>query len=146
VLFDLGNGDLFVVREAGNVATPAGLGSIEYAVEHLKSKLVVVMGHKRCGAVEAAFCPAPKPYNYIGTLWSLILPAVPRPWRRTECDHPVIDPTQWDTAVRNNVDNMATIVTRDLNREPKWHGATVVRAFYDLENGTVSFPPGAPKK
>ena len=139
VVFDLGIGDLFVVREAGNVATPGVLGSIEYAVSpaHFGTKLVVVMGHKRCGAVEAAFCP--KPPEYIRTLWNLIRPAVPVAWRRRECDHPVIDPAQWDRAVRNNVENMAKAVEADLRRV-RQPGVTVVRAYYDLDNGKVELP------
>lgn len=54
LIFDQGLGDLFVVRVAGNTIDPVGLGSIEYAVSNLGAKAVVVMGHERCGAVEAA--------------------------------------------------------------------------------------------
>jgi carbonic anhydrase len=57
VLFDQGIGDLFVIHVAGNVATADALGSIEYAVDHLDAKLIVVTGHRRCGAVRAVFCP-----------------------------------------------------------------------------------------
>lgn len=53
LLFDQGLGDLFVVRVAGNVLDPVAMGSIEYAVEHLGSPLLVVLGHERCGAVKA---------------------------------------------------------------------------------------------
>ena len=54
ILFDQALGDLFVVRVAGNIVTPVELGSVEYAVEHLKAPLVVVLGHEECGAVTAA--------------------------------------------------------------------------------------------
>jgi carbonic anhydrase len=54
LIFDQGVGDLFVLRVAGNVADDAVIASIEYAVEHLGTRLVVVMGHERCGAVIAA--------------------------------------------------------------------------------------------
>jgi carbonic anhydrase len=54
LLFDEGLGDLFVIRVAGNIADDAVLGSIEYAVEHLGTKLVMVLGHEKCGAVSAA--------------------------------------------------------------------------------------------
>lgn len=54
ILFDQALGDLFVVRVAGNIVTPVELGSVEYAIEHLKSPLVVVLGHEECGAVTAA--------------------------------------------------------------------------------------------
>lgn len=54
ILFDQGLGDLFIVREAGNVVDDDVLGSLEYAVAHLHVPLVVVLGHKSCGAVDAA--------------------------------------------------------------------------------------------
>lgn len=54
VIFDQGLGDLFDVRAAGNSADPLGIGSLEYAVEHLGSVLIVVLGHQGCGAVTAA--------------------------------------------------------------------------------------------
>lgn len=54
IIFDRGLGDLFVLRVAGNVADPDIIASIEYAVEHLGSSLVVVLGHEKCGAVKAA--------------------------------------------------------------------------------------------
>lgn len=54
IIFDQGIGDLFVVRTAGQVVDDIALGSIEYAVEHLGVKLIVVLGHERCGAVQAA--------------------------------------------------------------------------------------------
>jgi carbonic anhydrase len=54
LVFDAGLGDLFVIREAGNVVDDVVLGSVEYAVEHLGVKLVMVLGHEKCGAVTAA--------------------------------------------------------------------------------------------
>lgn len=134
VLFDQGIGDLFVVRVAGNVATPDALGSIEYAVDHLGAKLVVVMGHQRCGAVQAAFCPRPGPH--LDVIWDLIRPAVTHPLPSCEHHEPV-DPGQWDLAVRRNVSNMATVVARDLHGRA---GVSVAAAYYSLDDGTVDFP------
>lgn len=54
ILFDKSLGELFVVRSAGNIADAIGVGSIEYAVEHLGSSVLVVLGHEGCGAVSAA--------------------------------------------------------------------------------------------
>ena len=54
-IFDMGLGDLFTVISAGNVVDKIGLGSIEYAVGHLHTPLVIVMGHEKCGAVKAAY-------------------------------------------------------------------------------------------
>jgi carbonic anhydrase len=119
------------------------LGSIEYAVDpgHFGTKLVVVMGHKRCGAVEAAFCQEPP--EFIGTLWRLIRPAAPDGYDPT-CPHPKIDPVQWDTAVRKNVENMAKSVEADLKNKPGGNGVTVVRGYYDLDSGKVELPMIAP--
>lgn len=133
VLFDQGAGDLFVVRVAGNAASADALGSIEYAVDHLDAKLVVVMGHRRCGAVQAAFCPKPGPH--LDALWTLIRPAVAHPL--PSCDHhETVDPEQWDAAVRKNVGNMAALVAKDLHGRA---GVDVAKAYYDLDNGKVEF-------
>ena len=53
VVFDQGLGDLFVIRVAGNIVAPSQVGSVEFAAEHFGTRLVVVMGHSRCGAIEA---------------------------------------------------------------------------------------------
>lgn len=68
LIFDRGVGDLFVVRDAGNVADPVVIGSIEYGVDHLHAPLVVVVGHTRCGAVEAAVSG----YHGDGSIGSII--------------------------------------------------------------------------
>jgi carbonic anhydrase len=53
IIFDQHVGDLFVVRNAGNIAEPVGEGSLEYGVEHLGVRLIMVLGHTKCGAVAA---------------------------------------------------------------------------------------------
>ena len=55
ILFDQGIGDIFVIRNAGNIADTTALGSLEYAVEYLGVSLIVVKGHEHCGAVSGAF-------------------------------------------------------------------------------------------
>ena len=77
LLFDQALGDLFVVRVAGNVVTPVELGSIEYAVEHLKTPLVVVLSHKDCGAVTAAV-QGGETHGSIGAIIEKIKPSVDR--------------------------------------------------------------------
>lgn len=54
IVFDQGLGDLFVIRVAGNIVAPSQVGSVEFAAERFGTRLVVVMGHTRCGAIEAA--------------------------------------------------------------------------------------------
>lgn len=73
--FDTGLGELFVVRVAGNVANTSSIGSIEYAVAHCGSTLIVVMGHEACGAVTAAVNGGDNGYN-INQMLSHITPAI----------------------------------------------------------------------
>jgi carbonic anhydrase len=75
IVFDQGLGDLFVVRTAGEVVDSAALGSVEYAVEHLGSSLIVVLGHESCGAVAAAVAEAKAP-GHIAAVLEAIEPAV----------------------------------------------------------------------
>jgi carbonic anhydrase len=75
IVFDQGVGDLFVVRTAGEVVDAAALGSIEYAVRHLGSSLILVLGHEHCGAVAAAVAGAKEP-GHIGAVLDAIEPAV----------------------------------------------------------------------
>lgn len=69
ILFDQGLGDLFVVRVAGNVPDDDVIGSIEYAVVHLQTPLVVVLGHEQCGAVTAATHAAENNHTRSFTEW-----------------------------------------------------------------------------
>src|SRR5215813_3306019 len=75
IVFDQNIGDLFVVRTAGNLVDDHALGSIEYAVEHLGARLIVVLGHQRCGAVEAAMASDTAP-GHVESLVRDIQPAV----------------------------------------------------------------------
>lgn len=75
VVFDQGLGDLFVVRSAGHVVDDVGLGSIEYAVEHLGASLILVVGHERCGAV-AATVGGGEVHGHLPAIINAIKPAV----------------------------------------------------------------------
>ncbi len=79
ILFDQGFGDLFVIRVAGNVVDTDITGSVEYGADHLKTQVVIVMGHEGCGAVTAALKPndeRAKEPNEIQSLVSKIKPAL----------------------------------------------------------------------
>lgn len=71
LVFDQGLGDIFSIRTAGNVMGDYELGSIEYAVEHLNCKLVVVMGHKDCGAIKA-FIKSDGHYDHLDHIKKII--------------------------------------------------------------------------
>jgi carbonic anhydrase len=138
-----------VVRVAGNVVDAHALASIEYAVEHLHSARLVVMGHERCGAVQAAvdsvLHPAPGPQGprdipnanvNLHKLIGAIVPAV----RTAMAMHPT---DLVDAAVRVNINNTmgeilkrSPIVSEKIDREE----LTMVGAYYDLDDGTVRAP------
>jgi carbonic anhydrase len=75
IVFDQGLGDLFVCRVAGNIATPEEIGSLEFGSLVLGSKVILVMGHERCGAVDAAMKGDEVP-GQIGSLLEAIKPSV----------------------------------------------------------------------
>ncbi len=77
ILFDQGIGDLFIIRLAGNIVDDMALGSIEYAADHLGSRLVVVLGHSKCGAVTAT-AQGGEAHGHIGSIVKAIAPAVDR--------------------------------------------------------------------
>lgn len=123
IIFDQKIGDLFVIRNAGNIVDEEVLGSIEYAVEHLGSPLVVVMGHASCGAVTATYHGSDLP-GHIIDIASRIKPSLDG-----SC---CID----DNA-RRHAQRMAQLIEED---EIIHHvGAKVVAAFYDLQSGKVEW-------
>jgi len=79
ILFDQGLGDIFTVRVAGNIADDLAIGSMEYAVEHFATPLIIVLGHQHCGAVGAAVAAVASgtlPPPHIASLVSALRPAV----------------------------------------------------------------------
>jgi carbonic anhydrase len=81
LLFDQGLGDLFVIRVAGNIVDDAVLGSIEYAVEHLGTKLIMVTGHEKCAAVSARRSKAESLGDISRRWWQPFSPPSKRPVR-----------------------------------------------------------------
>jgi carbonic anhydrase len=135
LLFDRGLGDLFVVRLAGNIPDDAALGSLEYAAEHLGVHVAIVLGHKRCGAVEAALSGGEAP-GHIKGLVDAILPAVAAA-RGLPGD-------TLDNAVRANITQVsaklraAQPILSEMTHE---HKLKVVGAYYDLDTGRVTILP-----
>jgi carbonic anhydrase len=132
LVFDQGLGDLFVIRIAGNVADNDALGSMEYAVEHLHTKLIVVLGHEKCGAVSAAV-EGGNLTGHLATLVSEILPSI-----QEAKDLP-------GDKVHNCVLANARRVARQIREsEPvlreavEKDGVKVVPAVYALDSGIVT--------
>ena len=128
LVFDQNIGDLFVVRTAGNLADDHGLGSIEYAVGHLGPRLIVVLGHERCGAVAATVSGGKVP-GHIGSIVRDIQPAVKK------------SRGQKGDAVENAVEENAKLVARKIRKEAKLgkhsKDTRVVVGIYDLDSGKV---------
>ncbi len=132
IIFDQGIGDLFVIRVAGNVAGDFEIASIDYAVEHLGCKLVVVMGHEYCGAVDAAVKGGDHHGN-IGKLITVIEPAVEE-----------VKNEKGDLLTNAVFNNVNRVVDTLKNSEPvlkefvEQKGLQIVGTFYDLDDGAVT--------
>lgn len=134
LLFDKNLGEIFVVRDAGNIADPVGLGSIEYAIEHLKSNLIVVLGHESCGAVAAAVSGEEMPTKNLQAIVDRIQPAFEG---STTC--PLGGKSNLD-CVKLNVEHSAESIIKQspIIKEAVKDGLTVVRAVYKLDTGEVT--------
>lgn len=138
ILFRCGLGELFIVRNAGNTIDVTALGSIEYAVEHFGVPLILVMGHSRCGAVEAAAGVVLSNAVYPEAIEHMIEPIVPAVLSAHGQPGDLIE-----NAVRANVDR--TVVRLRSAVEPILIGPQkagtlrVVGAAYSLDSGTVDF-------
>ncbi|GAB4123350.1 MAG: carbonic anhydrase [Fimbriimonadaceae bacterium] len=151
IVFDQGLGDLFVVRIAGNVADTLALASMEYAVEHLHSSLIVVMGHERCGAVKATLdatkAPAPATghaaeahHSHIPALVKEIEPAI---WAAKGRTGPELD-----ACIESNVEHSAGQITSrsDIIRQFVADGKVqIVGGVYDLDTGRVNWLSSVPQ-
>lgn len=148
LLFGRGLGELFIVRNAGNTVDTVALGSIQYAVAVLGVPLIVVMGHERCGAVDAALGVVEKNTNYPGSIGQMIEPIVPAVLRARagmDATKPYDRDAVLDAAVRENVKR---VVTRLRTSEPllieplQQKKLMIVGARYDLDDGSVEFFDG----
>ena len=138
-MFDLGPGDLFVVRVAGNVAGPTEVGSIEYAVEVLGTRLVMVLGHSCCGAVAAALETSGEATHSAALI--SILDQVREALDPLFAEHPERDPSHlMDASVAANARYVAAQLperSRPL-AERLDDGLRIVPAVIDLATGVVS--------
>lgn len=131
LIFDQGLGDLFVIRLAGNIVDALALGSIEYAVEHLDTKLVVVLGHGKCGAVTAA-TKGPDAPGHVGAIVKAIQPAVKKVQK--------MPGDLVDNAIRanaslvvNKIRSSKPILAEMVNKGE----IEVIGAYYNIETGAV---------
>jgi carbonic anhydrase len=148
VVFDQGLGDLFVIRVAGNIVAPSQIGSIEFAAQKFGTRLVVVLGHTHCGAVEATIDelqqPAEKQSRNIAAIVGRIQPSVMDLLERG-------DVTDRDDLMRRAARENVRYSTNALR-----HGSDIIEeligkgellivgAEYSLDTGVVEFFDGTP--
>ena len=133
IIFDQGVGSLFVVRTAGNTYGKLALESMEYAVAHLHSRLIMVLGHDQCGAVKAAVAEYPKPTKSV--MIRNIYPAVAK------------TKAMPGDAVSNAISENAELIADRLAHEPEFAPLVasgelkIVPARYHLGDGDVTVLP-----
>lgn len=131
IVFDQGLGDLFVVRDAGNIATPEEIGSIEFGTAVLGAKILMVIGHSACGAVKATIKGDAVP-GQIGSILEAIKPALANVTGEGD--------EKLENAIKANVmlqmrRMQASPVIQQLVTAGK---LKVVGAYYDLDSGVIS--------
>lgn len=146
IVFDQGLGDLFVIRVAGNIVAPSQIGSVEFAAERYRTRLVVVLGHSSCGAILATLeelsRPSEEQSRNLRSIVDRVRPSV-EALLGTELakDHDALV----QHAVRNNI-RMSVNQLRHgsalLEQLIQKEGLLVVGAEYSLETGVVQFLEG----
>lgn len=148
MVFDQGLGDLFVIRVAGNIVAPSQVGSVEFAAERYKTKLVVVLGHSQCGAILATLEELKRPNeNQSRNLKSIvdrIRPSVAT-LLETELkhDHEALVHQSVRANIRASVNHLrhgSELLENLIQNE----GLLIVGAEYSLETGAVEFFDGLP--
>lgn len=143
IIFDQGLGDLFVIRVAGNIVAPSQVGSVEFAAARFNTKLVVVLGHSRCGAILATLEELRRPNTHqsrnLRSIVDRIRPAI-EPLQATELwHHPeILLPHAVRANIRASVNHLrhGSEVIESMIQS---NGLRVVGAEYSLETGVVEF-------
>lgn len=149
IIFDQGLGDLFVIRVAGNIVAPSQVGSIEFAAAHFGTRLVVVLGHSRCGAVLSTLEEMERPVENRSPNLRSIVDRI-RPTieglveAATDDDRDALVGRAVRANIRASADHLrhGSQVLEQLIQED---GLLVVGAEYSLENGAVTFFDGMPQ-
>lgn len=148
IVFDQGLGDLFVIRVAGNIVAPSQVGSVEFAASKFNTRLVVVLGHSRCGAIQATIEELQRPSERQSRNLSSIVDRV-RPSVETLLAAGLHHDPQAlaRDAVRANVRMSASQLRHGselLESLIAHEGLVVIGAEYSLESGVVDFFDGVP--
>jgi carbonic anhydrase len=149
IVFDQGLGDLFVIRVAGNIVAPSQVGSVEFAAERFGTRLVVVLGHSKCGAIQATLDQLQRPIenqsHNLHSIVDLIRPSV-QDLLATDLCHDM--DRLVDEAVRANIRASANHLRHGseiIEHLIQNDGLLVVGAEYSLDSGVVDFFDGVPE-
>ncbi len=145
-VFDQGLGDLFVIRVAGNIVAPSQVGSIEFAAEHFGTRLVIVLGHSHCGAVNATIDQLENPGPSASVGLQSIVDRV-RPSVETLISAGLSGCELSDAAVKANVRSSVDKLRHGsalLENLIDEDGLVIIGAEYDLSTGKVEFFDGLP--
>jgi carbonic anhydrase len=149
IVFDQGVGDLFVVRVAGNIVAPSQIGSVEFAAERFGTRLVVVLGHSRCGAILATLEELRSPGNLRSRNLRSIVDRIRPSLEGLLAHDPGEDP---DALVRDAVRAHVRVAVNHLRHGSELleslierDGLLVVGAEYSLEGGVVDVFEGVPE-
>lgn len=134
IIFDQGLGDIFEIRNAGNVLDEHVIGSIEYAVMHCGVKLIVIMGHQDCGAI-AATLSGKSETKYIKSLEDSIQPAV------ENCKKDGLEVNSDNVVKAHVMQDIEELMTQDtdLVKYMKENDVLIIPAYYHLDSGKVDF-------
>src|SRR5215210_8216890 len=137
LLFGRGLGELFIVRNAGNTVDSTAMGSIEYGVAELGVPLIVVLGHEKCGAVQAAVSVVKENATFPGSIGKMVEPIVPAVLKAQSQPGDLLDNAVREN-VRRTVQRLRT--SEALLVDPLKAGKLkIVGARYDLDDGSVDF-------
>lgn len=134
LIFDQGLGDLFEIKNAGNVLDDHVIGSIEYAVMHCGVKLIVIMGHQDCGAINATLSGVSET-KYIKSLEDSIQPAV------EQCKLKGLEVNSDNVVKAHVMQDIEELMAQDhdLVKYMKENKVKIVPAYYHLDTGKVDF-------
>lgn len=138
LIFDQGLGDIFSIRTAGNVIGDYELGSLEYAVEHLDCKLIVVLGHEDCGALKA-FINSKGHYEHSDHIKNIINYIEEE---KEEKGLKIANKLSIDKAIEANITHGVTLLKTAqpiLKERFDQNKITIIGALYDIESGKVIF-------
>ena len=146
IIFDQGIGDLFVIRVAGNIVAPSQVGSVEFAASSFETRLVVVLGHTQCGAIDTTINELRQPTgNRSPNLQSIVDLVRPSIQDLLESDFKDDPQALMDAAVRANIRGSADHLrhgSQILENLIRTEGLVVIGAEYSLETGLVDFFDG----